>query len=67
MDIYNENTKVIFASKVLEPYDVVFVDAENNIKHINSEEIRIESKDTKGRSLVSGMKIRMISGHVDNL
>lgn len=67
MDIFNENTKVIFASKVLEPYDVVFVDFDNNIKHVNSEDIRIENKDTKGRPLVSGMKISLIAAHMDNV
>lgn len=66
IDVYNDQAKVVFASKVLDPIDVVFVDDENKIKKVNSEDIRIEGKDTKGKQLISGMKISKICVHKDD-
>lgn len=67
IDIFNEQSRVIFASKVLEPYDLAFLDYENSVKSLNSEDIRIEGKDTKGKLLITGMKLSGIFAHIDNI
>lgn len=67
MDVYNESAKVIFARKVLDSFDVVFVDEYNNVKSINTEDIRIEGKDTKGSFLVSGSKLKAVFAHYEDM
>lgn len=67
IDVYKENTKVIFASKVLESFDIAFVDENNNVKSINTEDIRIEGKDTKGSVLVTKTPIKEVHAHYEDV
>ncbi len=65
IDIYGEPVKVAFACKVLEPYKIAVVDENNEIHTIDTEDIRIEKKDTKGKPIVRGLKIKRIVRHVE--
>ena len=60
IDIYGENISVIFAGKVLEPYKVVIEDKEGELHVVDTEEIRIERKDTKGKPIVRGIRPKRI-------
>ena len=60
IDIYGENISVIFAAKVLEPYKVVIEDKEGELHVVDTEEIRIERKDTKGKPIVRGIRPKRI-------
>ncbi len=65
IDIYGEPVKVAFACKVLEPYKIAVVDENNEIHTIDTEDIRIEKKDTKGKPIVRGLKIKRVVRHVE--
>ncbi len=60
IDIYGENISVIFAGKVLEPYKVVIEDKEGELHVVDTEEIRIERKDTKGKPIVRGIRPKRV-------
>lgn len=63
IDIYGEPVKVQFACKVLEPYKIAVVDENNEIHTLDTEDIRIEKKDTKGKPLMRGIKIKKLIRH----
>lgn len=68
MDVYNQKTKVMFAKKVLEPFDVVFVLDDYKTKVVNTEDIRIENKDSKGKPIIAKPgKIITIIKHVSDV
>lgn len=67
IDIYGEPYKVAFASLVLTPYKLAFVDEENNLHEVDTEEIRIERKDTKGKPILRGIKVKKVVKHVEEM
>ena len=67
IDIYGEPYKVAFASLVLDPYKLAFIDNENNIHEVDTEDIRIERKDTKGKPILRGVKVVKVVKHVEEM
>ncbi len=67
IDIYGEPYKVSFASIVLSPYKLAFIDEENNLHEVDTEEIRIERKDTKGKPILRGVNIKKVAKHVEEM
>ena len=67
IDIYGEPYKVSFASLVLEPYKLAFIDEENNLHEVDTEDIRIERKDTKGKPILRGIKVSKVVKHVEEM
>lgn len=67
IDIYGEPIKVNFAAQVLKPYYLAFIDNENELHAVDSEEIRIERKDTKGKPILRGVKIQRVVKHVEEM
>ena len=67
IDIYGEPYKVAFASLVLEPYKLAFIDDENNLHEVDTEDIRIEKKDTKGKPILRGIKVSRVVKHVEEM
>ena len=51
----DKNPKILFAGKVIDPYDIAFVDNDNKISIINTEEINIESRTTRGKSFIKAV------------
>lgn len=67
IDIYGENISVIFAAKVLEPYKIVVEDADGELHAVDTEDIRIEKKDTKGKPVLRGVKIKRVIRHSEEI
>ena len=67
IDIYGENISVIFAAKVLEPYKIVVEDADGELHAVGTEDIRIEKKDTKGKPVLRGVKIKRVIRHSEEI
>lgn len=67
IDIYGEPYKVAFASLVVSPYKLAFIDDENNLHEVDSEDIRIERKDTKGKPILRGIKVVKVVKHVEEM
>ena len=67
IDIYGENISVIFAAKVLEPYKIVVEDADGELRAVDTEDIRIEKKDTKGKPVLRGVKIKRVIRHSEEI
>ena len=67
IDIYGEPIKVSFAAQVLKPYYLAFIDNENELHAVDSEEIRIERKDTKGKPILRGVKVQRVVKHVEEM
>ena len=67
IDIYGENISVIFAAKVLEPYKIVVEDADGELHAVDTEDIRIEKKDTKGKPVLRGAKIKRVIRHSEEI
>lgn len=49
-------SKVVYADIVMEPYNIVFVDQKNDFEVINTEDIGIEARTTRGKPLM-GQKL----------
>lgn len=60
IDIYGENISVAFAAKVTEPYKIVIEDTEGELHAVDTEEIRIEKKDTKGKPILRGVRPKRV-------
>ena len=67
IDIYGEPYKVSFASLVVAPYKLAFIDDENNLHEVDTEDIRIERKDTKGKPILRGVKVAKVVKHVEEM
>lgn len=67
IDIYGEPYKVAFASLVLTPYKLAFIDNEYILHEVDSEEIRIERKDTKGKPILRGVKVIKVVKHMEEM
>ena len=68
IDIYGEKTKVIFACKVLEPYRLVLIgDGGEELNVIDTEDIRIEKKDTKGKPIMRGVTFDRVIRHTEEI
>lgn len=68
IDIYGEKTKVIFACKVLEPYKLVLIgDGGEELNVIDTEDIRIEKKDTKGKPIMRGVTFDRVIRHTEEI
>ncbi len=65
IDIYNEPYKVAYASLVTEPYKIAFIDEEDELHEVDTEDIRTEGKDTKGKPIVRGIKFKRATKHVE--
>jgi len=60
-----EKNSVLFASKVLEAFSLAIVDYDKNITILNTEQIRIDRRDGRGKPVVRGVKIAKIIRHVE--
>ena len=60
IDLNGENVSVTFADKVLEPYKIVIEDADGELHAVDTEDIRIEKKDTKGKPVLRGIRTKRV-------
>ena len=60
IDIYGENISVAFAAKVTEPFKFVMEDSDGELHAVDTEEVRIEKKDTKGKPILRGVRPKRI-------
>ena len=67
IDIYGDDNAVGFAAKVLDNFKVVFEDDEGELHAVDTEEIRIEKKDTKGKPILRGVKIKRVFRHAEEI
>ena len=67
IDIYGEDNRVVFAAKVLENFKAVFEDEEGELHAVDTEEIRIEKKDTKGKPVLRGVKLKRVFRHAEEI
>ncbi len=67
IDIYNEPYKVAYASLVCEPYKIAFIDEEDELYEVDTENIRTEGKDTKGRPILRGIKFKKAVKHEEGI
>lgn len=63
----DENGKIVFASKVTEPFQIGILDAENNLTVTDTESIRLDGRAGKGKPVVRGVKISKIIRHIEEI
>ena len=67
MDVYGQNTKVIFASTVLEPYFIGLVTQDKEVEILDTENLRLENKNTKGKPVLRGKTLVRAVRHKEEL
>ncbi len=60
-----ERNSVIFAGKVLDAFSLAIIDNEKNITVLNTEQIRIDRRESKGKPVIRGTKIDKVIHHID--
>lgn len=67
MDVYGQDTKVIFASTVLEPYFIGLVTQDKEVEILDTENLRLENKNTKGKPVLRGKTLVRAVRHKEEL
>ena len=67
MDVYGQDTKVIFASTVLEPYFIGLVTQDKEVEVLDTENLRLENKNTKGKPVLRGKTLVRAVRHKEEL
>ena len=67
MDVYGQDTKVIFASTVLEPYFIGLVTQDKEVEILDTENLRLENKNTKGKPVLRGKMLVRAVRHKEEL
>ena len=67
MDVYGQDTKVIFASTVLEPYFIGLVTQDKEVEILDTENLRLENKNTKGKPVLRNKTLVRAVRHKEEL
>ncbi|MCL2630850.1 MAG: DNA topoisomerase 4 subunit A [Firmicutes bacterium] len=67
IDLQTDDNKVIFACKVLEPYEIAIVDKDNELTSLDTESIMLDTRTSKGRAVIAGKKIKKAVKHVSEV
>lgn len=62
-----DNEVVVFASKVIDAYEVGILTTDNEVQALETDHMRTEKRESKGRPILYGVKIKKIIRHFGEL
>ncbi|MDR2266762.1 MAG: DNA topoisomerase 4 subunit A [Christensenellaceae bacterium] len=62
-----DGENVVFASNVIDPYEIGIVTGEGDLQVLETEHIRVEKRESKGRPILYGVKLKKLVRHISEL